>query len=74
LFKPGKKLGPVETVLDIIMEKRNFKVLALGQCCLDYIGKIVSCPPPDTKCEFSDMVMQGRMIRRPAREKAPHKL
>ena len=59
MFKPGKKLGPVETVLDIIMEKRNFKVLGLGQCCLDYIGKIASYPPPDTKCEFSDMVIQG---------------
>ena len=59
MFKPGKKLGPVETVLDIIMEKRNFKVSGLGQCCLDYIGKIASYPPPDTKCEFSDMVIQG---------------
>ena len=35
------------------------KVWGLGQCCLDYIGKIVSYPPPDTKCEFSDMVIQG---------------
>ncbi|HUV78416.1 MAG TPA: PfkB family carbohydrate kinase [Desulfobacterales bacterium] len=41
------------------MEKRNFKVSGLGQCCLDYIGKIASYPPPDTKCEFSDMVIQG---------------
>ena len=41
------------------MKKRIFKVLGLGQCCLDYIGKIVSYPPPDTKCEFSDMVIQG---------------
>jgi len=41
------------------MGKRNFKVLGLGQCCLDYIGKIVSYPAPDTKCEFSDMVVQG---------------
>ena len=35
------------------------KVWGLGQCCLDYIGTIVSYPPPDTKCEFSDMVIQG---------------
>jgi sulfofructose kinase len=41
------------------MEERIFKVFGLGQCCLDYIGKIASYPPPDTKCEFSDMVMQG---------------
>jgi len=41
------------------MRKRNFKVLGLGQCCRDYIGKIVSYPSPDTKCEFSDMVVQG---------------
>ncbi|MBW2019514.1 MAG: sugar kinase [Deltaproteobacteria bacterium] len=31
----------------------------LGQCALDYIGKIDAYPPPDVKCEFSDMVIQG---------------
>ena len=41
------------------MKKRIFKVFGLGQCCLDYIGKIASYPPPDTKCEFSDLVIQG---------------
>ena len=41
------------------MGKRIFKVSGLGQCCLDYIGKIDAYPPPDTKCEFSDMVIQG---------------
>jgi len=35
------------------------KVFGLGQCCLDYIGKIPSYPPPDTKCEFSDLFIQG---------------
>ncbi len=41
------------------MKECIFKVFGLGQCCLDYIGKIASYPPPDTKCEFSDMVIQG---------------
>ncbi|OEU63421.1 MAG: hypothetical protein BBJ57_06675 [Desulfobacterales bacterium PC51MH44] len=35
------------------------KVFGLGQCCLDYIGKINAYPPPDVKCEFFDMVIQG---------------
>jgi len=34
-------------------------VYGLGQCALDYIGKIDAYPPPDVKCEFSDMVIQG---------------
>jgi sulfofructose kinase len=46
-------------VSDFDMKKRIFKVFGLGQCCLDYIGKISSYPPPDTKCEFSDLVIQG---------------
>ena len=41
------------------MKERIFKVFGLGQCCLDYIGKIFSYPQADTKCEFSDMVIQG---------------
>jgi len=41
------------------MKEHMFQVFGLGQCCLDYIGKIVSYPPPDTKCEFADMVVQG---------------
>lgn len=41
------------------MKENVFKVFGLGQCCLDYIGKIVSYPPSDTKCEFSDLVVQG---------------
>ena len=41
------------------MKKRIFEVFGLGQCCLDYIGKIFSYPPLDTKCEFSDLVIQG---------------
>jgi ribokinase len=41
------------------MKERIFKVFGLGQCCLDYIGKIFAYPQADTKCEFSDMVIQG---------------
>jgi len=37
----------------------SFQVYGLGQCALDYIGKIDAYPPPDVKCEFSDMVIQG---------------
>jgi sulfofructose kinase len=35
------------------------QVYGLGQCALDCIGKIDTYPPPDVKCEFSDMVIQG---------------
>jgi sulfofructose kinase len=35
------------------------QVYGLGQCALDYIGKIDAYPPPDVKCEFSEMVIQG---------------
>ncbi len=34
-------------------------VFGLGQCSLDYIGKAAAYPPPDTKCEFTDMAIQG---------------
>ncbi len=37
----------------------SFQVFGLGQCSLDYIGKIATYPPPDIKCEFSDMVIHG---------------
>ena len=35
------------------------QVFGLGQCSLDYLGKIKDYPPPDRKCEFSDLVIQG---------------
>lgn len=35
------------------------QVFGLGQCCLDYIGKIHAYPPADTKGELSDLVIQG---------------
>ncbi len=41
------------------MTHRSFQVYGLGQCSLDYIGKIQAYPPPDGKCEFTDMVVQG---------------
>ena len=44
---------------DSCMKKHIFEVFGLGQCSLDYIGKIFSYPPPDTKCEFSDLIIQG---------------
>ena len=34
-------------------------VFGLGQCSLDYVGRIPAWPHPDTKCEFHDMVIQG---------------
>ena len=41
------------------MGDNSFQVYGLGQCCLDYIGKVETYPPPDVKCEFTDMVIQG---------------
>lgn len=34
-------------------------VFGLGQCSLDYIGKVDRYPPPDTKCEFVDMIVES---------------
>lgn len=34
-------------------------VFGLGQCSLDYIGRIPAWPSPDSKCEFSGMIIQG---------------
>lgn len=34
-------------------------VFGIGQCSLDYIGLISSYPPPDVKCEFTHLVVQG---------------
>lgn len=34
-------------------------VFGIGQCSLDYIGLIPAYPPPDVKCEFSNLVIQG---------------
>lgn len=34
-------------------------VFGIGQCSLDYIGLISTYPPPDVKCEFSNLTIQG---------------
>jgi sulfofructose kinase len=39
--------------------EKKVQVFGLGQCCLDYIGKVKEYPPPDAKCEFSDLVIEG---------------
>jgi ribokinase len=38
---------------------KNIDVFGLGQCSLDCLAKIAAYPPPDTKCEFSGMAIQG---------------
>lgn len=35
------------------------EVFGLGQCSLDYLGRIEEWPPPDVKCEFTDLTVQG---------------
>jgi len=39
--------------------KANNYVFGVGQCSLDYIGLTPSYPPPDIKCEFTSLVVQG---------------
>jgi len=34
-------------------------IFGLGQCSLDYLGRIAGYPTPDVKCEFSGLVIQG---------------
>ncbi len=34
-------------------------VFGLGQCSLDYIGRIPAWPSPDSKCEFDGMIIEG---------------
>jgi len=41
------------------MSEKPIHIFGLGQCSLDYIGAIASYPPPDVKCEFSGLVIQG---------------
>ena len=41
------------------MKDRFPEVYGLGQCSLDYIGKIEKYPPADSKCEFTGLVVQG---------------
>ncbi len=39
--------------------EKRFQVFGLGQCSLDYIGKIEAYPPPDVKCELSEAIFEG---------------
>jgi len=41
------------------MDKKTFDVYGIGQCALDYIGLIGGFPDPDTKCEFTELLVQG---------------
>ncbi len=41
------------------MHSKKFDVVGLGQCCLDFIGKIEKYPAVDQKCEMSALTVQG---------------
>ncbi len=43
----------------MIRKGKSPRVFGLGQCCLDYIGRIQAYPPADAKVEMSDLVIQG---------------
>jgi ribokinase len=34
-------------------------VYGLGQCCIDYLGQVPEYPPPNAKCEFTGLTIQG---------------
>ncbi len=40
-------------------KRKQIDVVGLGQCCLDYIGTIEQYPAVDTKCEATDITIQG---------------
>lgn len=39
--------------------KSKIQVVGLGQASIDYLGLVPAYPKPDTKCEFTDLVIQG---------------
>jgi ribokinase len=41
------------------MRPDDLDVFGLGQCCIDYLGQVPEYPPPNAKCEFTDMTIQG---------------
>jgi ribokinase len=43
---------------DYAMKKAPL-VFGIGQCSLDHLGLVASYPPPDVKCEFSNLLVQG---------------
>jgi ribokinase len=46
-------------VREIDMNRSVFDVFGLGQCALDHLGRIPDYPPPDVKCEFEGLTVQG---------------
>ena len=34
-------------------------VFGIGQCSLDHLGLVAVYPPPDVKCEFTNLILQG---------------
>jgi ribokinase len=42
-----------------IPARGSASVAGLGQCSLDFLCTIDQYPPPDTKCEFDDFLIQG---------------
>lgn len=42
-----------------IVLETDSPIFGLGQSALDYIGIIAAYPPPDVKCEFTNMDIQG---------------
>jgi ribokinase len=39
--------------------KGSFQVVGLGQCCLDFLGRIDKFPQPDQKTEIREFLVQG---------------
>ena len=40
-------------------KENELDIFRIGQCALDYIGRIAGYPPADTKCEFHDLAVDG---------------
>ncbi len=41
------------------LQRNRFDVFGIGQCSLDYVGRIESYPPADSKCEFHNLAVEG---------------
>lgn len=41
------------------MTHPRLDVYGLGQCCIDYLARIPAYPPPDSKCEVVELVVEG---------------
>ncbi|UCH83749.1 MAG: sugar kinase [Candidatus Latescibacterota bacterium] len=42
-----------------MMTDRSVDVFGLGQCCIDYLTTVDRFPAPDSKCEFSNLSIEG---------------